>query len=1140
MVSCGATLGQALADSSGTSLTATPADWPFVIDQTSTTDAVTSGVVHQAIAFNTIDGPLAANVLNVDLTNSNVQVGAVLAHNNVYSPDETVSSMAARTGAVAGINGDFFELGASGRPENAVVSNGVVLQSPLQGGYAVIGITADKHVTIGPETLSGTVTVTSATYIPPAPTTTGDIKPPSGNTSQNQTSGAPAGTNAAGTNQTGDATSSPPGGQQTSPSSGQQTSSFALVGINRPGAETGGNLGLITPNMGSLIYVKSATVAYLSPVSPTPNNTGYTVQRVQSGVKAIPHLTGQVALVAGAGAAAHWMTNHVTPGSTVTINTTLSPDSGIVQAVGAGYQLLKNGQWYNDPHALAASLVNQKNPLTAVGVTRDGQHLFMVVFDGREVGQSMGVTYHQMASYLQSLGAWNAAMLDGGGSTEMVARLPGNPTVSVVNFPSDGQERHVADGLFVYSTEAQPGPVSQIVVNRRLPIALLSGGSQPVSAYALDAEGNPAMAGLAWSVQPSTLGSVNSGKLVANQAGSGKVVVTSANGVTSSVPLTVVSQPASLFVTPMTALTPPGQKLPLSVSAWTAGGQPISVQPSSVMWQVTPAGLGTVSQNGVFQAASPASDGTFQSSKGTVTATVGHISTTIPVAVGYDSALLDGMTTPSAWLTSAQSAGKLSFDKTMRAVVSDRGSMKINYNYSAGSGVEQTVFWPKATMSIGANAAGEAPGALGFWVCGDASGLQFAVCLSDAAGRRQTVYPFKVNFSGWRFITLPLPSSMVAPITVHYLDFLVSNPKQALKGALHVSDLQALYAPASEAPASSLTTEGPSWLNQVQKPTQFQGNGPTIGFIAGTQVSVGSTGSAFNFGSSATQAAGSQALQQFAKAAKSGFGTSHNVNQQFGIQTVGDMVSHGTQTNLAALKTALTSTRLPVHVAVGAGEVTGPGGITPFIQTFGATHYAYTVGQAEVVVLDDANGGVTAADSRQSPHEAQYSWLVSTLLASRSKVVLVVANQSPYGATPGSGQSMTEPGDAMLLERLLSDLQRTRPTQHVMLITEGGYQSTVRSLNASGQDTANGVANLFVPSVMDGVSAHTNSAYALIHIDGQGRVQWTDVTVSGQTAPTSGNGLAGGQGSTSGNGSASGTGSTKGAGGGAGVVHPKA
>ena len=88
-------------------------------------------------------------------------------------------------------------------------------------------------------------------------------------------------------------------------------------------------------------------------------------------------------------------------------------------------------------------------------------------------------------------GAYNAIGFDSGGSAEMVGRLPGQQRVSVLNMPSDGAERPVANGLFIYSTEASPGPAVSATVNDGKAMSVLAGTAEPLGAYATDAEGNP-------------------------------------------------------------------------------------------------------------------------------------------------------------------------------------------------------------------------------------------------------------------------------------------------------------------------------------------------------------------------------------------------------------------------------------------------------------------------------------------------------------------------------------------------------------------------------------------------------------------------------------------------------------------------
>ncbi|MCL6443227.1 MAG: phosphodiester glycosidase family protein, partial [Alicyclobacillus sp.] len=261
----------------------TPSDWPLVLDQSSSTQVITAGVSQQTLNFDTLSGPLAANVLHVDLSNPNVKVGVVLAHNSVYSSDETLTSMAARTGAVAGINGDFFEMGASGRPEGLCVSNGVILQSQSLGNHAVVGITRDGHVVIGPETVVGSVTVQTSYTVPPQST---------GNNVNNavyngKSNGSGSGNGSGSSNGAASGSNTVPGDSYGSQNPTGQANSFPITAVNRPGREDANHLGLITPNMGSQVYVKHDAAAYLNPVAGQPNT--YTVASVKANVTVIPY-----------------------------------------------------------------------------------------------------------------------------------------------------------------------------------------------------------------------------------------------------------------------------------------------------------------------------------------------------------------------------------------------------------------------------------------------------------------------------------------------------------------------------------------------------------------------------------------------------------------------------------------------------------------------------------------------------------------------------------------------------------------------------------------------------------------------------------------------------------------------------------
>lgn len=93
------------------------------------------------------------------------------------------------------------------------------------------------------------------------------------------------------------------------------------------------------------------------------------------------------------------------------------------------------------------------DPRTAVGYSRSGRYLYLVVVDGRQPFYSDGITLKELAAVLISLGAQYAMNLDGGGSSTMVVEAAdGRPRI--INSPIDnyipGRERPVANHLGIY------------------------------------------------------------------------------------------------------------------------------------------------------------------------------------------------------------------------------------------------------------------------------------------------------------------------------------------------------------------------------------------------------------------------------------------------------------------------------------------------------------------------------------------------------------------------------------------------------------------------------------------------------------------------------------------------------------------
>ena len=119
------------------------------------------------------------------------------------------------------------------------------------------------------------------------------------------------------------------------------------------------------------------------------------------------------------------------------------PRPGDLEVIAGNTMLVKEG-------AVVAHLnIKVRHPRTVVGLNATKTKMILLVVDGRKPGIAIGMNYDELAAEMIRLGCRDALNLDGGGSSVMAIREPAAGKFHILNEPTDGRERAVANVLGV-------------------------------------------------------------------------------------------------------------------------------------------------------------------------------------------------------------------------------------------------------------------------------------------------------------------------------------------------------------------------------------------------------------------------------------------------------------------------------------------------------------------------------------------------------------------------------------------------------------------------------------------------------------------------------------------------------------------
>ncbi|MBP3284632.1 MAG: phosphodiester glycosidase family protein [Clostridia bacterium] len=263
-------------------------------------------------------------------------------------------------------------------------------------------------------------------------------------------------------------------------------------------------------------------------------------------------------------------------------------------AISGGTMLVTNGQTLENSFTHD---ISGYHPRTAVGTSKDNKTLYMVTVDGR--GFSKGVTQTELAYLMAEIGCYHAVNLDGGGSTQMVGRLPGDRVLSTLNVPTEN--RKVINALGILST-APKSSLSQLKLSVSAENVFVN-HEVSLSVKGYDKYVNPIeipIDKVKWKVS-GVSGSVdNSGAFSAKTSGIAKITATYA-GVSESIEVRVLGDVGELKTNQREIVLAKGQTFALQITAKDIEGYTAEYKPSNLRFTTSNLYV-TVSDEGVITA----------------------------------------------------------------------------------------------------------------------------------------------------------------------------------------------------------------------------------------------------------------------------------------------------------------------------------------------------------------------------------------------------------------------------------------------------------------------------------------------------------------------------------------------------------
>ncbi len=450
----------------------------------------------------------------------------------------------------------------------------------------------------------------------------------------------------------------------------------------------------------------------------------------------------------------------------------------------SGPELVKNGKvdLAIDP---TSDRARERAPRTAIAIDKTGSKVFMVTVDGRQAPYSQGMSLKEFAEYLVTIGADHALNLDGGGSTAMAVRNPGDVNVSLFNKPSDGTERAVSTALFAVSTAPKGTPTTVKAHLAKTGVYLKGTKGSVLVDFVMDNYYNPVTVNAAdvKLSSPQGLITANGLNFTAQKAGVGTLTVQN-GGATGTLPFEVVDAIAKIAPSTPSIEVRAGETRLMTAKAYDSKNREVIFDPSLVKW-TAPSSIGTITAAGSFTAAK--TDGS-----GMITATLANQTITIPVTITGEYYRIDGMETITNWKSSAANGtAQISLNGTKEPAFQGTGALKLTYDFTEQAGTSAAYIEATTPLKTGGT-----PVKLTARVYGDAGNTWLRGKIADSTGKEYIIDFTPENglkWLGWNFVSAQIPSTAIGDVTLKQI--YIAQPTAALKtkGSIMIDDVKAVF-----------------------------------------------------------------------------------------------------------------------------------------------------------------------------------------------------------------------------------------------------------------------------------------------------------------------------------------------------------